>query len=198
MKKFLKDDNESYLTKEQYLEIGGPNQLRIIKGWPQTYPEQRQKWPYVEKQNGAICLKGINTKSKEDQILAFKAASEFYEKAYRIMIRNDRHEEDDIELIEIPVCLNLALCYLKTNVFQPAIRYCTMAIEQIGRSQEFSISNAAKHEKAYFRRAQCFFAESDFDKARADAKQCIVISLKLGTSSIEATNLLKAIDKKEK
>ena len=47
--------------------------------------------------------------------------------------------------IELPVCLNLGLCYIKIQEYQLAIKYCTQAIE---RDDE--------NDKAFYRRGLAY------------------------------------------
>ena len=60
--------------------------------------------------------------------------------------------------IEIPVCLNLGLCYLRLGKNHEAIYYCTQALD---KDQE-------QNEKALYRRGVAYLNIGELNKARAD------------------------------
>ena len=59
--------------------------------------------------------------------------------------------------IELPVCLNLGLCYLKLNRYHHAINYCSQALDK-----------DENNEKALYRRGLAYLNVGELNKARVD------------------------------
>jgi len=62
-----------------------------------------------------------------------------------------------IKEIEIPVCLNLGLSYLKTKDYNLAIKYCTQALEKDD-----------SNDKALYRRGMAYLNKGDIERAKSD------------------------------
>ena len=77
-----------------------------------------------------------------------------------------------IKQIEIPVCLNLALCYLKTDQPHYGIKYCSQVLEKPLDEQ----SNIPTLEKAYYRRGACYLKIGQLDNAKSDLLKCLELS----------------------
>ena len=67
--------------------------------------------------------------------------------------------------IEIPVCLNLGLAFLKTKEYQMAIKYCSQAL---GKEPD--------NDKALYRRGMSFLGVGDIPKAKADLTRAYEIT----------------------
>lgn len=59
--------------------------------------------------------------------------------------------------IEIPVCLNLGLSYLKVKDFGLSAKYCTQAL-----------TKEPENDKALYRRGMAYLGSGDIEKAKAD------------------------------
>ena len=88
--------------------------------------------PYIEKQNGNLCINCM--KGEEDEKNGgHRVAIAYYNKALlslKMLFEGDvvKEQSQAVELIkniEIPVCLNLALCYIKTGEYHYGIKYAT-------------------------------------------------------------------------
>ena len=77
-----------------------------------------------------------------------------------------------IKQIEIPVCLNLALCYLKTDQPHYGIKYCSQVLEKPLDEEQ----NIATLEKAYYRRGYCFLKIGQLENAKKDLNKCTELS----------------------
>ena len=110
--------------------LGTAAQTEICDDYPMASWEDKLRVPYVERFNGNICVKRGD----------IKAALKHYSKALfglkmifdgdkdRFM-NNPREAAGYVRDIEIPVCLNLAHCYIKTNDFHFAIKYAGQTLE---------------------------------------------------------------------
>ena len=74
---------------------------------------------------------------------------------------------DLIKNVEIPVCLNLALCYIKTEKYHYAIKYCSQVLEKNFKAEQVQ-GGVASLEKALYRRGLSYFKIGDLRKAKAD------------------------------
>jgi len=57
-----------------------------------------------------------------------------------------------IRNVEIPVCLNLALCYMKTEQYHHGIKYCTQVLQK-NLQPEMIQGGVVSFEKCLYRRA---------------------------------------------
>ena len=64
-----------------------------------------------------------------------------------------------IKEVEIPVSLNLGLCYLKCEQYHYAIKYCSNVLEK-----------EEENDKALYRRGMAYLGIGEFNKARTDLK----------------------------
>lgn len=83
---------------------------------------------------------------------------------------NQMEQSDAVDLIknvEVPVCLNLALCYLKTEKYHYAIKYCTQVLDKNLKPEQIN-GGIGSIEKAYYRRGMSYFKIGDLKKAKAD------------------------------
>jgi tetratricopeptide (TPR) repeat protein len=94
-----------------------------------------------------------------------------------------------INEIEIPVALNLALCYLKTKQYHYGIKYASQVIDK-GLPEK---TNAKQLDKAYYRRALCYYGIGDNDKSRSDTNEARRISDLDGRTNQDAIIHLTAI-----
>ena len=62
-----------------------------------------------------------------------------------------------IQKVELPACLNLGLCYLKTEQYHYAIKYCSQALDKDDTN-----------DKAYFRRGVAYLNIGELNKAKYD------------------------------
>ena len=67
--------------------------------------------------------------------------------------------------IEIPVCLNLGLSYLKTQDYQLSIKYCSQAL-----------TKNQNNDKALYRRGMSYLGVGDIPKAKADLTRAYEIT----------------------
>ena len=72
-----------------------------------------------------------------------------------------------IRNVEIPVCLNLALSYMKTEQYHYGIKYCTQVLDKNLKPEQIQ-GGVASFEKCLYRRAQCYFKIGDLKKAKGD------------------------------
>ena len=93
-------------------------------------------------------------------------------------ISDQKQAIDLISNVEIPVCLNLALCYIKSEQFHYGIKYTSQVLEKGLPDESFGPSL----EKAYFRRAQCYFGIGELQKAKVDLNGARALAEKQGRS----------------
>ena len=79
-------------------------------------------------------------------------------------ISDQKQAVDLIKNVEIPVCLNLALCYIKSEQFHYGIKYTSQVLDKNLPDAAFG----AELEKAYFRRALCYTGIGDLEKSKED------------------------------
>lgn len=65
-----------------------------------------------------------------------------------------------INEIEIPVCMNLGLCYLKLGKYHHAINYCSQALDKDD-----------ENEKALYRRGVAYMRVGELKRARIDLRK---------------------------
>jgi tetratricopeptide (TPR) repeat protein len=70
-----------------------------------------------------------------------------------------------VKEVEIPVFLNLALCYNKMHEYHYAIRYCTEALARNDR-----------HDKAYYRRGMAYIGIGELNKAKQDLTMALELT----------------------
>lgn len=113
--------------------------------------------PYIEKQNGNIYAK----RADFDRAIMHYNKSLF---ALKMIFESDQGLIQDqetaikfIKEIEIPVALNLGLCYLKTEQYHYAIKYCTQVLEKDD-----------ENDKALYRRGMAYLGIGELNKAKQD------------------------------
>ena len=74
---------------------------------------------------------------------------------------------DLIKNVEVPVCLNLALCYIKTEKYHYAIKYCSQVLDKNFPPEQIQ-GGVGSIEKALYRRGTSYFKIGDLKKAKAD------------------------------
>lgn len=96
---------------------------------------------------------------------------------------------DLIKNVEIPVCLNLGLCYLKTDQHHYGIKYCTQVIEKNIPAKYMAEGTL---EKAHYRRGMCYFKIGDLTKAKEDFVKANDLADGKNGQVIQALKMLKA------
>ena len=96
---------------------------------------------------------------------------------------------DLIKNVEIPVCLNLGLCYMKTEQYHYAIKYCTQVIEKNIPDKYMAQGTL---EKAYYRRGSSYFSVGDLAKAKEDLVKANELADGKNGSVLTALKQLKA------
>ena len=74
---------------------------------------------------------------------------------------------DLIKNVEVPVCLNLALCYLKTSQPHHAIKYASQMLDKKFSPSQLN-NGVATLEKAYYRRGSAYLMVGDLARAKTD------------------------------
>lgn len=132
-------------------------QTEIVSDYLMDTLYNKKRVPYIEKNNGNICLK-----EKAD----YSMAIEHYNKALfaikvlcedRNLDAGFEYVEKVIKEVEIPVCSNLTLCYLKTGDNQNVIKYANKILED-------DENNA----KILYRRGMAYTNIMEFEKAKND------------------------------
>lgn len=119
--------------------------------------------PYIERFNGNICVKKGE----------FRLALKYYSKALfglKMIFDGDKNAflescTDAVKYIaeiEIPCCLNLAHCYLKTEEWHHAIKYAGQVL-----------SNDEDNVKALYRRGVAYTKIGEIDRAREDLEDAL-------------------------
>ena len=119
--------------------------------------------------------------SEEEQKGSFRVALGYYNKALLSlkMLFDDQRINDEktaakyIFDIELPVCLNLALCYIKTDLPHYGIKYSSQVIDKNLPEIQTYIPTL---EKAYYRRGLCYFKIGHNDQAKSDLNKCITLA----------------------
>lgn len=70
-----------------------------------------------------------------------------------------------IKEIEIPVCMNLALCYLKVEHYHYAIKYASQVLDKDDENQ-----------KALYRRGKAYMMIGEMNKAKNDFNRALELS----------------------
>jgi tetratricopeptide (TPR) repeat protein len=96
---------------------------------------------------------------------------------------------DLIKNVEIPVCLNLGLCYLKTDEPHYAIKYLTQVIDK-NIPEKFMAPGTL--EKSFYRRGTAYFNIGDLAKAKEDLKKANELSGGKNAAVIQALKNLKS------
>ena len=82
--------------------------------------------------------------------------------------------------IEIPVCLNLGLSYLKVKDFGLAIKYCTQAL-----------AKEPENDKALYRRGMAYLGNGDYEKSKNDLTKAYEVTQGKDQNVIKALHELK-------
>jgi hypothetical protein len=97
--------------------------------------EDKLRVPLIEKQNGNISINCMRGETDPEKVKgSYRVAIAFYNKSlFALKCLFDNRESPIIDSpqkaadlifnVEIPVCLNLALCYIKMEEWHFAIRY---------------------------------------------------------------------------
>lgn len=144
-------------------KAGTPAQDTIIEDYPYETFHDKLLVPYIERFNGNIAVQ------QQDYQLALK----FYSKALfglKMIFDGDKaafinSRQDAVKYIaeiEIPCCLNLAHCYLKTENWHHAIKYATQVLE-----------NDADNVKALYRRGVAYTKIGEIERARDDLEAAL-------------------------
>ena len=134
------EESEPSFTPEELATMGTPDQKGIISNYPSQTPEAKLKIPYIEKMNGALCIKCMKGESEEELKKGYGIAIAYYNKALlslKILFESKesivKDQETAVRLItdiEIPCALNLALCYWKTKQYHYGIKYASQVIDK--------------------------------------------------------------------
>ena len=90
------------------------------------------------------------------------------------------------------MCLNLALCYIKSEQFHYGIKYTSQVLDKNLPDEAFG----AELEKAYFRRALCYTGIGDLEKSKEDLQEAKSLAEKSGRSLSEINKQLNLIKQK--
>ena len=85
-----------------------------------------------------------------------------------------------IREIEIPVCLNLSLSYLKCEHHHYSIKYASQVLEK-----------EENNEKAYYRRGRAYMMIGELNKAKQDLNRALELSGGKSQDAIKALHELK-------
>ena len=83
------------------------------------------------------------------------------------ILENQQQAVDLIREVEVPVCLNLALCYIKTEQFHHAIKYASQMLDK-NLKEEMLSNGKTTLEKAFYRRGVAYLGVGDLKKAKED------------------------------
>ena len=169
------------LTEEQLRTLGTSEQTEVFSTYPIDTDAQKLNVPYIEKQNGNLLV-------KKDQNYA--EASRHYSKALFALSMLQKNENKIIpdetafekfqKEIEIPVCLNLGLAYLKTKEFDLSVKYCTQAL-----------SKEPNNDKALYRRGMSYLGQGKIPLAKADLTKAYELTGGKDQNVIKALHQLK-------
>lgn len=136
--------------------------------------------PYIEKQNGNIYAK---RKDFENAVMHYNKALF----AMKMLFENEDNIIPDQETavkyireIEIPVCLNLSLSYLKVEQYHYSIKYASQVLDK-------EDNNA----KALYRRGQAYMYLGENNKAKQDFNRALELSNGKDQDVIKALHELK-------
>lgn len=165
---------------EETLKTSGTDQqTQIISNYPSQTKEQKLKIPYIEKMNGNLCINSMSNESEESVKGSYRVALAYYNKALlSLKMLFDENQpitvietkEQAMSLIievEVPVCLNLGLCYLKLEQYHYAIKYCSQVIDK-NLSSKLVPGIEKQLEKAFYRRGCSYFKIGDLAKTKED------------------------------
>jgi tetratricopeptide (TPR) repeat protein len=123
--------------------------------YPTETAADKLQVPFIEKQNGNIL-------TRQNQ---YDSAITHYDKA--LVAMKTLFDENLIQTremacryicdIEIPVCLNLALCYLKQGKYHYCINFCSQAIDK-----------DCDNQKALYRRGVSYLNVGELNKSKGD------------------------------
>jgi tetratricopeptide (TPR) repeat protein len=85
-----------------------------------------------------------------------------------------------VKEIEIPVCLNLGLAYLKVKDFSLSVKYCSQALEK-----------DPENDKALYRRGMAYLGSGFIEKAKADLTKAYEVTNGKDQNVIKALHELK-------
>lgn len=158
------DPNQLFLMEDTVL--GTSAQTEIAEDYPMETWEWKLKAPYIERWNGNICVR------KDD----IQGALKYYNKSlFALKMIFDSNKErfmnnpseacEFVRDIEIPVSLNLAHCYNKTERFHFAIRYCTDVLK-----------NEDENVKALYRRGVAYTGIGEVKRAKEDLCRALFLA----------------------
>ena len=96
------------------------------------------------------------------------------------LINDEQTAVKFIKEIEIPVCLNLSLCYLKVEQYHYAIKYSSQVLDKDEENQ-----------KALYRRGRGYMGVGEMNKARSDFNRALDLSNGKDQEVIKALHDLK-------
>jgi tetratricopeptide (TPR) repeat protein len=112
--------------------------------------------PYIERFNGNICVKNQEyTRALKHYSKALFGLKMLFDGNKAEFLQSRQDAVKYIAEIEIPTCLNLTFCYLKTGEWHYAIKYSTQVIE-----------NDPDNVKAYYRRGVAYTKIGEISKAK--------------------------------
>lgn len=167
--------------------LGTANQTEIIEDYPANTIEDKLRVPYIEKQNGNLYAmqfkfeNAINHYNKS--LLALKMLFE----GMNPIITDQNTVIKVVKEVEIPVLLNLALCYNKVNEYHYAIRYCSLALDKNDR-----------HEKAYYRRGMAYLGIGELNKAKQDLTMAYELTQGKDPAVVKGFQLLREKEEQQK
>jgi tetratricopeptide (TPR) repeat protein len=158
---------------------GTDQQTKIMSDYPSQTPKDKLRIPYIERQNGNLCIKSLRVDDSDQQMKdTYRVAITYYNKALlalKMLFESDYQESqvimsmadstDLIKNVEVPVCLNLGLCYLKREEYHHAIKYCTQVIDKKIPAKFMAPGTL---EKAFYRRGMSYLKIGDLKKAKED------------------------------
>lgn len=97
--------------------------------------------------------------------------------------------------MEVPVCLNLALCYIKCDKAHHAIKYASQMLNRNFKPAQLT-NGEATLQKAHFRRGQAYMMIGDLNKARVDLREAYEYGQTLGKPDKAVNDALKEVQGK--
>ena len=86
--------------------------------------EQKKKVPYIERFNGNICVhQGEFEKAIKHYSKSLFALQQIFKSTENPIVQTPEEGIKLIKEVEILVCVNLALCYIKTKNYHYALKY---------------------------------------------------------------------------
>ena len=145
---------------------GTPDQKEIIEDYPYQTFQDKLKVPYIERFNGNICVKNQDfTRALKHYSKALFGLKMIFDGDKQAFFDSGKDAVKYIAEIEIPTCLNLSYCYLKTEEYHYAIKYAKQVLD-----------NDSENVKAYYRRGVAYTKIGEVARAKEDLNTALELS----------------------